>query len=831
MIKRKRSIPTLRRKSLNRVSDTDKVPDSLLSEPSNVCNYSELNSLVDIKVATSITWKRHSRTDVNLDLIKVPNQITTSWLDDKKSSLNAESKTSSDSESVLEDAIVYPVLDVSVKTINPISLKSSSDSTFESLNVQNHDRIDVRIGQTVTILDANNLAKGTFMVKRLDKDNKSYVLGKVPSVAFDINLHTSNIYLKALDVFIKFPHIMYIIFDKRLSPAMIKLLAARNILSACLVNTFALELQNLLPAKEQRTAKPIKTVKSNLLLSYSPPDVYGTSPSFNSLCELSKISPSKLEETATNVKCESRQTRTKSHDGMDEEVPVELNEFLRGHTASVNIATLLYNSESCQTFKQAFIQAILEKIITYKYSDLDKDDVLLDLLKYGIQFISNYAIPDELVILFKTLRLALNKYKISSYKISVSFFFIRIIAPALANATREDPMERTNNLQARSDGTTTKQHVRKKSVLDFSFAGITKNSFIFPKRKPKDSAQEESLAEHKFFGRKDTKTSTNTKSSVNLSVHKLITRPMERKSTGKISDELLVNVAGIKRDKSLDQLSQVLSDANPDITYNHSAPVSMERKSPHPIANMNSLEPNPSSSGSLQKSPLSSPVETLLSPDKSDSDSSSSLSPSKPISPNGSSLSANRMLRPDKSMKMGRKSLNQTISQDYTIRPDELPNLTNISPTSSKSANNLNFKTATDKKIATALKDKNVINCLLNLSKIYQNLANNKLPDITHKLYSITVKAECLKLEISHMIRRIILKLDIHTNNRKLAGNETLIVEMYSVYLIILEELLNCKELTERNEYYALVDSLGTIMDIDRIRTIENYLQQQVYNV
>jgi len=108
--------------------------------------------------------------------------------------------------------------------------------------------ISVIEGQKLIIMDATNIKRGTFLValyNQQESTTEEQIYFKVPSNIFDINIHSDNIYMEALDIFVKYPIILYKIIDHNYGTHLIKLLANKDILENCICNLFQIDITKL----------------------------------------------------------------------------------------------------------------------------------------------------------------------------------------------------------------------------------------------------------------------------------------------------------------------------------------------------------------------------------------------------------------------------------------------------------------------------------------------------------------------------------------------------------------------------------------------------------
>lgn len=252
------------------------------------------------------------------------------------------------------------------------------------ISVSKYKYANVNEGQRLIILDASNVRKGSFLVSLIDEDRikdqvfeseKTTLYFKVPSYIFDINIHSDNIYMEALDILVKYPMVLYKIIQRNHASNILKLLGNRDVLEICLLNLFDIEIN--------------------------------------------KINNHKIE------------------DGTDDSDEAKSN-FFDLNLPAIKFASVLCLNEDMIIFRNSFVNHIISTLLDQNSKDVDGVisntvklgfEFLINILKL--------VVPNELIILFKCLHKSLIKCvpQLESYKIIGNFFIQRCICPGLLHIT------------------------------------------------------------------------------------------------------------------------------------------------------------------------------------------------------------------------------------------------------------------------------------------------------------------------------------------------------------------------------------------------------------
>jgi hypothetical protein len=128
-------------------------------------------------------------------------------------------------------------------------------------------------------------------------------------------------------------------------------------------------------------------------------------------------------------------------------------------------------------------------------------------------------------------------------------------------------------------------------------------------------------------------------------------------------------------------------------------------------------------------------------------------------------------------------------------------------------------------KYKTLFKDPNTIQILLCVSKLYQALATNSIPNETSSIYSVFMKVEFMKEEFGKLAEKI-----IKTKIEPLTIEHTLIYEMSGFYMDFLQYLENSNLEGSKILLMKLFKQYGVSFNFDRVHKIDDYLKQQAYN-
>ena len=157
-----------------------------------------------------------------------------------------------------------------------------------------------------------------------------------------------------------------------------------------------------------------------------------------------------------------------------------------------------------------------------------------------------------------------------------------------------------------------------------------------------------------------------------------------------------------------------------------------------------------------------------------------------------------------------------------------------LSPTSpspirekSKSGFNIKRSKSPKRKVESMLKDQFIIDTMLKISKVYMYTANGTLPDKNSPLYELALKSHEMRSAINEILKNAISKPEEKLVIVK--PKEPLINESYILYINILKLLLSKNDLKYREIYNEYVDKYGTIIDLDKIKHIDNYLKKQSF--
>lgn len=126
-------------------------------------------------------------------------------------------------------------------------------------------------------------------------------------------------------------------------------------------------------------------------------------------------------------------------------------------------------------------------------------------------------------------------------------------------------------------------------------------------------------------------------------------------------------------------------------------------------------------------------------------------------------------------------------------------------------------------KYKSLFKDVNNLQILLCLSKLYQALASNNLPNPSSSIYNIYLKTEHLR-ELFVKLAELILK----TKSEKLNVERSLIYDMSDFYMNFLEYLKNTELEGSKILLMRLLKQYGISYDFDKVYRIDDYIKRQI---